>query len=47
MDQPMPAEDGEREDRSGEEDPLDPETRRIFERSLERNRELLERLAEL
>lgn len=30
-----------------EEDLLDPETRRVFEASLERNKKLLERLAEL
>lgn len=38
---------GSEEDRSTEEDPLDPETRRIFEASMRRNREALERLAEL
>lgn len=30
-----------------DEDPLDPETRRIFEESMKRNKEALERLAEL
>lgn len=40
-----PREDAQKE--SDEEDPLDPETRRIFEASMERNKDLLERLAEM
>lgn len=40
-------EHGPEDDGAADEDPLDPETRRVFEASMKRNREALERLAEL